>query len=375
MDRATSVAIERGPVPTMAMVRRAAKDVGFIDIFQQLINALPEQIALVDEHWNILAVNPAWTKTAALYGYQALGPGANYASFCEARANEGHNAARPAVEGIKSIDAGLRQSFHYLYDGNDRWEGYTFRLAINRLSIDGSTFGTITRYDVTELVRLRRQREVFGSTLIEGQGAERRRVARELHDSTQQTLVSISLAVGRLKRANKDKGAESIIAELEQSLDDVQQEIRSIAYLAHPPVLESLGLRQALKELVVGFGRRTGLITSFHSEGDDIATWPMGDIAVYRVVQEALSNVHRHACATKLEVGLFCRKSMIHAVIADDGIGMPSVVLNGVGVAGMRERITDLGGRLFVRRRQHGTAIIASVPRYPHIRVTGDLAR
>ena len=364
-------------VKTAAAVAIAepAEHSGFVDVFQKLIDALPEQIALVDEHWNILAVNPAWTKTAALYGYQALRPGTNYAAFCEERANEGHNAARPAVEGIKAIDAGLRQSFRYLYDGSDRWEGHTFQLAINRLSIDGRTFATITRYDVTELVQLRRQREDFSSILIEGQENERRRVARDLHDSTQQILVSVSLAVGQLKRANKIKGAERVFGELEQSLDAVQQEIRSIAYLAHPPVLEKLGLRRALEELVAGYGRRTGLTTSFHFDGGEVATWPAAGTAVYRIVQEALSNVHRHAHATRLDVGLFCRKSMIHAVIADDGIGMPSVVLSGVGVAGMRERLTDLGGRLFVRRRQHGTAIIASVPRHPRIRAVGDLAR
>jgi len=352
-----------------------AEYVQFIGVFQKLIDALSEQIALVDEDWNILAVNPAWTRTAALYGYQALRPGTNYAKFCEARANEGHNAARPAVEGIKAIDAGFQQAFRYLYDGNDRWEGHTFQLVINRLSIDGRTFATITRYDVTELVQLRRQRENFSSTLIEGQENERRRVARDLHDSTQQILVGISLAVGHLRRTNKLKRAEKVFGELEQALDAVQQEIRSIAYLAHPPVLVSLGLRGALEELVAGYGRRTGLITSFRSEGEDVATWPAADTAVYRIVQEALSNVHRHAHATKLDVGLFRRKSMIHTVISDDGVGMPSVVLSGVGVAGMRERLTDLGGRLFVRRQRHGTAIIASVPRYPRIRAVGDLAR
>ena len=375
MDKATTGGVALSPERTVIAVDPAPEGTGFIDVFQKLIDALPEQIALVDEHWNILAVNPAWTKTAALYGYEALQPGTNYADFCEARADEGHNAARPAVDGIKEIDAGFRTSFHYLYDGSDRWEGHTFRLAVNRLSIDARTYATITRYDVTELVQLRRQRDDFGSTLIEGQENERRRVARDLHDSTQQILVSVSLALGQLKRGSKIKGAEKVFGELQQSLDEVQQEIRSIAYLAHPPVLKNLGLRRALEELVAGYGRRTGLITSFHAEDGDSASWPAAEIAVYRLIQEALSNVHRHAHATKLDVGLYCRNRMIHAVIADDGIGMPSVVSAGVGVSGMRERVTDLGGRLLVRRRPHGTMIIASVPRRPRIRAVGDLAR
>jgi two-component system NarL family sensor kinase len=349
-------------------------DVRFIDLFQKLIDALPEQIALVDDRWVVLAVNPAWTATASLYGYQELCPGANYAAFCEARASEGHNAARLAVEGIRAIDAGLEQSFHYLYDGNDRWEGHTFRLAINRLEVGGRTFATITRYDVTELIQLRRQREDFGSLLIETQANEGRRLARDLHDSTQQLLVSVDLALGQLRRANRSKEAGKRLEEVQQSLDEVQQEIRSFAYLAHPPVLASLGLRRSLEVLVQGYGGRTGLATTFRFEGDDDATWPAADIAVYRIVQEALSNVHRHAQAKTLDVGLSCRKSMIHAVISDDGIGMPAIALSGVGVAGMRERLNELGGRLSLRRREHGTSIIATVPRQRRIRAVGDLA-
>ena len=374
MDQITRGITGLDSVPTRTIVD-PAEHARFVDVFQKLIDALPEQIALVDEHWVILAVNPSWTKTSALYGYEALCPGTNYAHFCEARANEGHNAARPAVEGIAAIDAGLRQSFHYVYDGNDRWEGHTFRLAINRLSIDGRTLATITRYDVTELVQLRRQREDIESMLVGRQESERRRVARDLHDSTQQMLVSASLTVGQLRRANKNKGAEKVFSELQQTLDDVQLEIRSIAYLAHPPALENLGLPDALNELMAGFGRRAGLTTSFRSEGYDIATWPVAETALYRIVQEALSNVHRHARATKLDVGLFCRKLMIHTVIVDDGIGIPSVLSSGVGLAGMRQRAADLGGRLFVRAQHQGTAIIASVPRYPRIRAVGDLSR
>jgi len=365
---------EPTPAPAVTITDPSSAPVGFVDVFQKLIDALPEQIALVDEHWNILAVNPAWTRTAALYGYQALCPGTNYSTFCEARANEGHNAARPAVDGIKAIDAGLQTSFHYLYDGNDRWEGHTFRLSINRLEIDDRTFATITRYDVTELVQLRREREDFGSILGESQEHERRRVARDLHDSTQQILVGISLAVGQLRRGNKVKQADTVFEELQQALEEVQKEIRSIAYLAHPPVLEALGLRRALEELVVGYGRRTGVAASFHSEGSEGPAWHPAETAIYRIVQEALSNVHRHAQATKVAVGLFCRKSIIHVVVADDGVGMPSVVSSGVGVAGMRERTIDLGGRLSVKRQENGTAIIASLPRHPSIRAVGDLA-
>src|SRR5687768_3866491 len=165
-----------------------------------------------------------------MYGYSALQPGTNYFEFCRDRAEEGHGAARPAVEGIQQIDAGASSSFRYLYDGNDRWEGHTFQLCINRLEIGGRTLATVTRYDVTELVHLRRQREGFGHSLMEGQADERRRIAREIHDSTLQLLTSLGLAVGQLKRTQGSGETLDIVAEMEQLLTETHREIRTISY-------------------------------------------------------------------------------------------------------------------------------------------------
>jgi len=353
---------------------RPASEPTFIDVFQQLINGLPEQIALLDEGWSILAVNDAWTKTAALYGYSALQPGTNYVEFCRDRANEGHEAARPAVEGIMQIDAGACNSFRYLYHGNDRWEGHTFQLCINRLEIAGRTFATVTRYDVTELVQLRRAREGYGHTLMEGQAEERRRIAREIHDSTLQLLTGLGLVLGQLKRARAASETLDIVAEMEELLLETHREIRAISFLAHPPLLNDLPLPDAMQDFVEGFGRRTGLSVSLHIEDELSVDWRPAEAVMFRVVQEALSNVHRHAHASNVAVGLFGRKSMFHVVVMDDGIGMPSHVWRGVGLPSMRERLSELGGRLIVRAARPGTMLIASLPAIPHIRAVGDLA-
>ena len=346
----------------------------FVETFQQLIDALPEQIALLDERWTILAVNPAWTRTAAVYGYETLGPGANYASFCREKVAEGHNAARPAVEGIDQIDGGLRQSFEYFYDGNDRWEGHTFHLRINRLTIEGRIFATITRYDISELVQLRRQREGFSQSMLESQTEERRRFARELHDSIQQLLVAMTMSLSQLKLSRPSRKAAQIVDQMDALLGSIHGEIRSISYLSHPPVLGRMGIRAALEELVLGFGRRAGLETSFVIEGEMMPIRAAAEMAIYRSVQEALSNVHRHAHANRVDVRLIFRKSLVHAVITDDGIGLPEHIPSGVGLSGMRSRLAELGGRLFVLHKPHGTALVASVQRLSGIRPTGDLA-
>jgi len=346
----------------------------FADTFQKMINGLPEQIALLDEDWKILLVNDAWTKTAALYGFHALGAGSNYLRFCRDRAFEGHESAGKVAAGIADMAMGRRDSFQMVYSGSDRWAGHEFQLCVNHLEVDGRRLATVTRYDVTELVQLRRLRELFSTSLIQGQNDERRRMAREIHDSTMQLLASIGLALGQLKRTQVIDDPSLIVAEIEELLAETQREIRSISYLAHPPVLQELGLSKAIETLVTGYCRRTGLNLSFRTDTEVPPVWKTAEMALYRVVQESLSNVHRHAHATEAAVGLFIRKSMIHAVIVDNGSGFSRATAPGVGLVGMQERLEELGGRLAVRARHPGTAIIASLPIQPAVRPVGDLA-
>ena len=351
----------------------------FIHGFQQLIDSLPEQIALVDEDWTIVAVNRAWTKTAAAYGFHSLGSGANYFNFCTEKALEDHPSAGAVRDGMLDMMHGGRESFRMVYSGTDKWAGHDFQLCINRLQMDGHRFCTVTRYDVTELLKLRRLQEDFSSSVLEGQAEERRRMAREIHDSTMQLLVGIGLAIGQLKRVRQAEDVPLVLAEMEELLGEAQQEIRSISYLAHPPTLEKLGLATSLQILVEGYGRRTDLACSFGIEGDcpggecrDISH--ASEVAIYRLIQEALLNVHRHAHATEAAVRLFFRKSMIHVVIVDNGVGVHASRHSGVGLPGMRERVAELGGRLVLRGLSPGTAVIASLPRNASTRAVGDLA-
>jgi two-component system NarL family sensor kinase len=223
-------------------------------------------------------------------------------------------------------------------------------------------------------VQLRRAREGYGHTLMEGQAEERRRIAREIHDSTLQLLTGLGLVLGQLKRARAASETLDIVAEMEELLLETHREIRAISFLAHPPLLNDLPLPDAMQDFIEGFGRRTGLSVSLHIEDELSVDWRPAEAVMFRVVQEALSNVHRHAHASKVAVGLVGRKSMFHVVVMDDGIGMPSHVWRGVGLPSMRERLSELGGRLIVRAARPGTMLIASLPAIPHIRAVGDLA-
>lgn len=341
--------------------------------FQQLIDGLPEQIALVDGYWNVVTVNRAWTRTAASYGYSALQPGTNYLDFLRERAIEGHNPAKLVVDGIEKMEFAGTDRFRFLYHGSDRWEGHAFQLRIHRFEMSGRKFATITRYDVTELVRLRDKHEARGNEFFEGREAERRQIAQDLHDSTLQQLACLGLAIGQLKRTRKKSQKLEIMTDIEQMLSETQREIRSLSYLAHPPLLEEMGLARALGLLATGFGRRSNMRVELHIQGNVESKWETANIALYRVVQEALSNIHRHANATEITVGLAMRRSFVHVVVTDNGWGIPTSVVPGVGLASMQERLDRLGGRLAIRLGKPGTIIIASLPIRPGIAARGDL--
>ena len=342
----------------------------FVELFQQIINGLHEQIALVDDAWNILAVNNAWIQAAALFGNHELAPGMNYLEYCNARAEEGHSAAAITVDGILEMEQADWPSFRFTYHGSDRWEGRAFQLCINRLNLVGRTFATITRYDVSELVNLRQMREEFSHSLIEHQAQERRRIAREVHDSTMQLLAGVGLSLGQLKRSRGPKASGGIMDEMERMLGEAQRELRTISYLAHPPALSELGLAKALQQLTEGFGRRTALSVSLHID-EQLCLSPAAEVAVYRMVQEALSNVHRHAHATDALVGLYQRRSIVHVAVVDNGVGMPANVPRGVGLSSMQARIAEFGGRLTIRSGSPGTILIASMPAQAEIRAVG----
>lgn len=364
------------PMPSLESGLRAMftdRQPQFAEIFQQIINGLPEQIALVDDQWVILAANPAWIRTAELYGYDALRPGTNYLEFCADRAKEGHTPAKIVADGIREMERTGRDSFRFTYHGRDRWEGHSFQICINRFDIAGRRYATTTRYEVTELVHLREMRAEFSHSLIEHQAEERRRMAREVHDSTMQLLAGMGLSLGQLKRSRHSKATGDIVEEIEQMLGEAQRELRAISYLAHAPLVSELGLSRALRQLAGGFGRRTGLNIVLDLN-DELILQPAVEVAVYRLVQEALSNVHRHARATEVTVTLQQRRSILHVVVADNGIGMPAKVKRGVGLSSMRDRIEELGGRLMVSRANPGTVLIGSVPAHAEIRPVGDLA-
>lgn len=333
-----------------------------LGIFQQIIGGLAEQAALIDEDWKILAVNEAWARTVTLNGLSDFKPGADYYEEVAKLARMGNAPAAAVLRALDEIRQGKRTSFRLVYQGGGRQVGQQFEARLATISFGGRSCLMVTRYDITELAQLRSLRDDHKLSLLKTQEEERRRMGRELHDSGLQLLACMSLALVRLKRADSKREREAVTAEMEELLLMARREFRSISYLAHPPQLESLSLADALQMLIEGFAQRSGLEASFEVDGALDALDHSAEHAVYRVVQEAISNVHRHAGARKLAVRVLERKRMLHVLVTDDGSGIPADVRAGVGLEGMRSRLKELGGRLTIVRGRPGTTVLASLP-------------
>jgi signal transduction histidine kinase len=203
--------------------------------------------------------------------------------------------------------------------------------------------------------------------LLALQEEERQRIARELHDSTAQHLVAASLGLSGLEAEVRPPGRKAL-AEIEGLLTEALRELRIFTYLLHPPNLAKDGLQATLRDFAEGFAGRTGLVARIRipEEVDDLP--PELQRTILRVVQEALTNVHRHADASRVSVNARIMSGRLLVRIRDNGHGMTGAarpdgpIRMGVGVAGMRARLEQFGGSLRIRTGQGGTSILAMIP-------------
>ena len=300
-------------------------------------------------------------------GYPELVPGTDYKGFLQTFATKGHENAIAVLAGVGAIDRGEADSFELTYAGVDQWEGRSLRLRIHRLCIQGHVVATVARQDVTDNVQVERVRLDCTAAILRSETEARQRLTRELHDSTAQLLTSAGLLLTTLKQKETPSESADIVDDVQGLLSQATREVRSMSYLAHAPDVCEIGIVEALEALAAGLGRRVQLDISFQCLGTRTRLNPAMKTTVYRIAQEALSNVYRHAQASQVKMSLVFRTSMIHLVVADDGIGISDETLAGrgaagVGIRGMRARLAEIGGRLSVRRLHPGTAIVCSVP-------------
>ena len=201
--------------------------------------------------------------------------------------------------------------------------------------------------------------------VVEGQELERRRLARELHDETGQALTSILLGLKRVEEAKTEGDAHGAASELRAEIVKTLQGVRRLAVELRPKALDDFGLVPALERLAEAFGGDSGIAIDLEANVGDDRLPPEMETALYRIAQEALTNVAKHARAQHVSVVVTRRHGSVTILVEDDGrgFGARGGDDDGLGLVGMRERVGLLGGRLAIESTEgSGTTIVAEVP-------------
>jgi PAS domain S-box-containing protein len=248
-------------------------------------------------------------------------------------------------------------------DGSTVWGRWT----VTRLGRTGLLLCIVQDVDANK--RAEEAVRNLSGRLLHLQDEERRRIARSLHESAAQTVAALSMSLQRMERMSLPAHAIEMLADSLDLVTQCSREIRTLSHLLHPPLLEEAGLPSSLRWYVHGFGTRSDVAVSMEI-ADDLGRLPTElEITLFRVAQESLTNVHRHAGAQRATIRLRRIGTEVTLEIEDDGIGIPTDVMErirrqnaamvGVGIAGMRERLSQLGGTLEVESNSKGTRVRA----------------
>lgn len=317
----------------------------------------------------MIRVNSSWRAATAVPGSPTIdcGPGASYPEVCEAAASDvlGATALR---SGLRRVLTGRRRTFEHdcgpIRDGSER----RYRVRIGRLDHFEPARFLVEHEEITELTQAQDAIQQFGERVLEVQAEERQRLAMDLHDSVGQNLVSLGLGLAQLRIvAPQTHGIARIISDMTDSLQEAHAQIRSLSYLLNPPWPEhGRTLESTVQEFVQGFGRRAGLRVQVRLQGGSWQIDRARELTIFRILQEALVNVHRHAHANVVVVELVHEPDVVMLNVRDDGHGFPSrdgaTSPLGVGIMGMRARVRQLGGELHIVSGPTGTALTVKIP-------------
>src|SRR6202790_4201233 len=229
------------------------------------------------------------------------------------------------------------------------------------------------RDSATELERLVDDRTAalrrLSGRLLTMQDDERRRIARELHDGLGQDLAAAKMMMDGILEKNSVQANRRVARDASETIDRAIQQVRSLSHLLHPPLLDEVGLLSALRWYLDGLTKRSGIVTSLDVQPP---TFPrLGaelETAIFRIIQEALTNVYRHSGAQKAWVTLLQRDNQVSVTIRDDGKGIENPVVElrpgsiGIGIGGMSQRAKEFGGELRLTNTAPGTLVEIAVP-------------
>jgi PAS domain S-box-containing protein len=376
---------------TIAAVRDGAgKLVGFGNVTRDLTERRRAEIALhrsedrfrlmaeAVQDYAIFMLDPegyisTWNRGAErIKGYKAAEIiGQHFECFYpeeDVRAGKPRMELKVAVEQGRFEDEGWRRR----KDGSEFWANVIItpvRDETNELI----GFAKVTR-DITDRMQKEKSLRDLTAHLLQMQDEERKRIGRDLHDTLGQCVTAMKISLDTLASGlePKDTTTRQQIAQCARLAEECVKEVRTISYLLYPPMLEEMGLKSAIPWYLEGFTARSGIQVSFDASAEFGRLSRDTELALFRVLQESLTNVHRHSGSQTAHVRLSVQCEMAILEVRDDGKGIPAAVLEesreswervlGVGLRGMKERIGQLGGKLDISSTEHGTTVTAMVP-------------
>jgi PAS domain S-box-containing protein len=273
------------------------------------------------------------------------------------------------------IETALREggsTFEWLHKRLDTGESFPAEVNLSSLSTGKTVLALAVVHDVTVRKRAEQDLRALSAELMRTQDEERRRIGRDLHDSTGQTLAALELSLAQLMHdsAAAPPARREQLEHCARLASQCSTEIRTASYLLHPPLLDELGLLSALRWLSDGFRQRSSIGVRLDLP-EAMERLPRDDeLCLFRVAQEALTNVHRHAASPWVAIRLKVQSNSVMLEIEDAGRGMPrafgtktdgELPALGVGLAGMRERIRQIGGTLSVESTSAGTRVRSTI--------------
>jgi signal transduction histidine kinase len=238
----------------------------------------------------------------------------------------------------------------------------------------GCVVGTLSSgEDITERNCVERELQRLSGQLLRLQDEERRKIARDLHDSTGQSLIVLATTIAQLERTipSNSRKLHSLCCQCQEQIEQCTREIRTLSYLLHPPLLDETGLADAIRQFADGFTKRSGIRVNLKVTPNFGRMSSEVELSLFKVVQESLTNVQRHSGNSQVMIRLVRRSEDMRIEVTDSGRGVSEKrhVTNGkipfevgVGIPSMQERVKSIGGLLEFDCSRHGTTLRVTIP-------------
>jgi two-component system, NarL family, sensor kinase len=332
-------------------------DVAATRLLQAALDALSAEVAVLDGRGIIVGLNRAWRRFGRQNGLKLHNDGIGTDYIAALPKDNGAASLRRRFSKVLNGNAlGFR---HYYWCVTPKGKRY-FEMQVRRCGKSNWKRVFVTHEDVTNLKLAEDGLRKFADDLARSRETERRRLARELHDTTCQDLVVASLAVEPIaKLLEGDPVGRRRVGDLSQAIDHALKDLRTLSYVLHPPAVAASDLADALRTVITGFARRAEMKVRFTTNYEGRPSEGIERVLL-SIVQEALVNIHRHSGSRSASLALTSRKGALALTIADHGKWREGA--EGVGIGSMRERVAAIGGTLTIRPTRRGTRLQALVP-------------